>query len=66
MRAAAGCGREPVELADIIPPMIPDEENVAMAPIFAEVFANKETARLARYANAFQGRAPRRTTASGG
>jgi hypothetical protein len=47
---------EPVELADIIPPMIPDEENVAMAPIFAEVFANKETARLARMFKDFTGK----------
>lgn len=28
---------EPVQIADIIPPMIPDEENVAAAPIFAEL-----------------------------
>ncbi|WP_147263663.1 hypothetical protein [Roseimicrobium gellanilyticum] len=37
---------EPVEIADIIPPMIPDEENVAAAPIFAELFGDPEAARL--------------------
>lgn len=30
---------EPVDIADIIPPMIPDEENVAAAPIFGELLA---------------------------
>ncbi|QIF05437.1 hypothetical protein [Roseimicrobium sp. ORNL1] len=30
---------EPVDIADIIPPIIPDEENVAAAPIFAELLA---------------------------
>jgi hypothetical protein len=33
---------EPVELADLVPPLVPDEENVATAPIFAEVFATDE------------------------
>lgn len=37
---------EPVEMAEIIPPAIPDEENVAAAPIFAELFSDKGTARL--------------------
>jgi hypothetical protein len=46
---------EPVELADIIPPMIPDEDNVAAAPIFAEVFVDKEAARLTQYVDAFSG-----------
>lgn len=36
---------EPVEVADIIPPMIPDEENVAAAPIFAEVAASSHESR---------------------
>ena len=54
---------EPVELADIIPPMIPDEENVAAAPIFAEVFANEKSARLTKFSDAF-GRSPVRTTKS--
>src|SRR4051794_19386133 len=46
---------EPVELADIIPPRIPDEENVAMAPIFAEVSVAGERARLAQMVDAFDG-----------
>jgi hypothetical protein len=37
---------EPVDIADIIPPMIPDAENVAAAPIFAEVFTDEKSARL--------------------
>ena len=45
---------EPVDIADIIPPMIPDEENVAMAPIFAEVFTNKDEARLAKLGEGFR------------
>lgn len=39
---------EPVDIADIIPPRIPDEENVAAAPIFAEVFKDKNGAKLMR------------------
>jgi hypothetical protein len=41
---------EPAEIADIIPPPIPDEKNVAAAPIFAEVFAASDAkqTRLAR------------------
>lgn len=49
---------EPVELADIIPPMIPDEENVAAAPIFAEVFQDKERAQFYRMAMAISSANP--------
>jgi hypothetical protein len=53
---------QPTELAEIIPPRIPDEENVAAAPIFAEVFLNKDTARLTRMHEAFRGRVPQPKT----
>lgn len=39
---------EPVEIADIIPPVIPDEENVAKVPIFAELFGSPDPSRLSQ------------------
>jgi hypothetical protein len=47
---------EPVDLADIVPPRIPDDQNVAAAPIFAEIFADLEHSRLAKWFEALQGR----------
>jgi hypothetical protein len=41
---------DPIEWKDIIPPPIPDGDNIAMAPILAEVFLHPQTARLTKFA----------------
>ena len=38
--------KESIRLEDFIPPSVPDERNVAAAPIFREIFASKNDSRL--------------------
>ena len=40
--------KESVRMEDFIPPHVPDDQNVAAAPIFREYFASKENSRLGK------------------